>query len=150
MPGVRTTLGIIAFTLVTVAALLVVAEIKTNIRVEPRGLTIRQWPDLDRFVSWDRVVAMHWRHAWWGAIARRLRLCCQPGAHGFVELDITDGEGRVRHDTITNYVCLGKPPASVLSMIEDIAARAGLARDDQRPEPWYPHMEEANWDRAHI
>ncbi len=147
-PGVRTTLGVIVCVLVTVVALLVIAELKTSIRVGARGLTIRHWPDFDHFVPWNEVVGMRWEHGWWGALARQLRLRCQPGAHGFVELEIADPEGRVHSNTIVNYVCLGRPPVSVLGMIEDIAAKAGLAPDDQRPEPWYPHFDQMVWHKA--
>jgi len=147
-PGVRTALGVIVCVLLMVVALLFVAEIKSSIRVGTRGLTIRHWPDFDRFVPWNEVVGMRWRHGWWGTLARRLHLCCQPGAHGFVELEISDPEGHVHSNTIMNYVCLGKPPLSVVGMIEDIAARADLSRGEKRAEAWYPHFDQAAWRKA--
>ena len=146
--GAVMALGAVALVLVAVAALLVAAEAQSGVEVTDEGMIIRQWPHLDRFVPWRSVTGVRWRHAWWRWLAEHIWARCQPGAHGCVELEFTDEEGRARREPIANYIALGRPPASVTQMIEEIAERARLTDINKPPAVWYPRFEYTEWHRA--
>jgi len=141
-------LGVVAVLLLIVAGLITFAEINTDLRVGEKGLTVRAWPHPDRLVAWERIAGMRWRHGWWRWLAESLGLRLQPGAHGVVELAITDDAGTPHWTTIANYVCCGSPPAAVRELLDEIAQRAGLSRVAERPPTLRPKFEETQWARA--
>ncbi len=148
-PGaVLKALGVIVFVLVTTALLIIIAEINTGVVAATDGLTVRHWPHADHIVAWNRVVGMQWRHMWWRWLAEHLCARCQPGAHGFVEIEVEDDEGHLHHETLANYVAFGGPPVTVTAMLDEISKRAGLLRVEEHLGGLLPRFEQIIWRRA--
>ena len=141
-------LGVLALVILGVSVLLLVADARSAVEVTRDGLAIRMWPQLDHFVPWEQVTGVQWRHAWWRWLGEHVLGRVQPGAHGCVELEFCDEEGRPRRETIANYIALGRPPVAVAQMIEEIATRARLTEAQRPPTVWYPRFEYAQWHKA--
>jgi len=140
--------GVIVVLLLAIATLIIIAEVNTGIRVGEEGLTVQEWPHADRFLPWESIAAMRWRHGWWRWLAEHLRLRVQPGAHGVVELQVTDRGGERHWMTILNYVCCGGPPGAVQNLLDEIARHSGLSQVAERPPTLHPKFEETEWARG--